>query len=99
MAPIGFLQLLLEKGHLFFRCKLVPGGWFDHRRKRSGGRIGTVCPGAIVGYTRRRDGIIHDARRLVEPPAFFQFTYISSVFERAHGVRRRNVRLDLTLGS
>ena len=97
MAPIRFLQLLFEERHLLFRGELVCRKVFDRRnrilRRRFRGICGCRWLAEIAGF------LIHDTHTLLDPVAFFQFTYISSTFDRAHGVRRRNVRLDLTLGS
>ena len=97
MAPIRFLQLLFEKRHLFFRRELISRRIVGRRgrilRRRFRSTCGCRWHAGIARF------VIHNTHTLLDPVAFFQFTYISSTFDRAHGVRRRNVRLDLTLGS
>src|SRR5687768_12134597 len=97
MPPIGFLQLLFEERHLLFGGELLWRRCFIRRGGRGCGRgfcrLGRGGFGSIAGF------IFHRLETLADPPAFFQFTYNSSTFARAQGVRRRNVRLDLMLGS
>ena len=97
MAPIRFLQLLFEERHLLFRGELVSRGIFGRRSRILRRRFSGTCGGRWHAGIARF--VIHNSHMLLDPVAFFQFTYISSTFDRAHGVRRRNVRLDLMLGS
>ena len=97
MPPVGFLQLLFKKRHLLLGRELPGGRCFlrscSWRRLRGFCRLSRGGIGSIAGF------VIHGMETLAYPLAFFQFTYSSSTFARAQGVRRRKVRLDLMLGS
>jgi hypothetical protein len=97
MAPVVFFQFLFEECHLLFGRELIRGNLLSRRRRRGWRRRRRIGLDCLLGWISRL--VCHGDGTVPDPPAFFQSTYNRSTFVLAHGVFRRNVRLDLMLGS